>query len=141
MSNNVVENIDGSTVIKDKEGKYELKADPIKNRLYQTTVGLWKEADIERFTEDVMDKMIPVFKGHKWACVTDVRQFKASAISEKLNNLLETCKSKGFFGGAIIVDSAVVKMQLNMASKKSGLAQKAFTDTKECEEWLDSQGY
>lgn len=141
MSNNTLENVNGVSVIKDKEGKYELKADPIKNRLYQTTIGLWKESDIERFTEDIMDKMIPVFKGHKWACITDLRQFKASAISDKMNSLLEACKSKGFFGGATIVDSAVVKMQMNMASSKSGVTQKAFTDVKECEEWLDSQGY
>lgn len=126
--------------IKDLSGKYEVKVDSRRGVVYQKNIGLWTEADMERFHNDVVKKVIPLLKGKKWTAISDSREYKTSPIAESMASHIDYCEKNGMVGGAVIVDSAIVKMQINRAAKGSGLSPMAFTSLDEAEEWLKSKG-
>ncbi|RKD34670.1 hypothetical protein [Thermohalobacter berrensis] len=128
-------------IIKDTQGKYEVKVNTNRNIVYEKLIGLFKDEDMERYHEEFKNKIAPALKGQKWTKCTDLREYKTSSITETGKKHLEWCKKNGMVPGAIIVSSAVVKMQMNRIAREDKLAPTAFTDEKEADAWLKEQGF
>lgn len=126
--------------IKDLKGKYTLEVDASRSICYEVPMGLWDKDDYERYHNDYVTKVAAQFGGKKWAICTDLRNYKTSNISDAMNAHAEWAANNGLSCAAFIVDSAIVKMQMNRATSGK-LTQQAFTDINEAKEWLKSQGF
>jgi hypothetical protein len=128
-------------LIKDANGKYEIEVNTQRGIVFEKIEGLWSLEDIQRYHQDYMTKILPAFKNRKWAKCCDVRTYKASTITDELNKNMALYAQNGLVGGAIIVDSAIVKMQLSRSTKSLGLEPVPFGSLAEADEWLKSQGF
>jgi hypothetical protein len=128
-------------LIKDVNGKYEIEVNTERGVVFEKIEGLWSLEDIQRYHQDYLTKVIPALKHRKWAKCCDVRTYKASTITDELNKNMALYIQNGLTGGAIIVDSAIVKMQLARSTKSIGLEPVPFDDLKEADKWLRSQGF
>ncbi len=128
-------------IVKDVQGKYEMDINSQRGVVFETISGFWTLEDIQRYHQDYMNKVIPAMKNKKWAKCSDVRTYKASNITDELNKNMAVYAQNGLVGGALIVDSAIVKMQLSRSTKNIGLDPVPFDNLKEADEWLKSQGY
>lgn len=128
-------------IVKDVQGKYEMDINSQRGVVFETISGFWTLDDIQRYHQDYMNKVIPAMKNKKWAKCSDVRTYKASNITDELNKNMAVYAQNGLVGGALIVDSAIVKMQLSRSTKNIGLDPIPFDNLKEADEWLKSQGY
>ena len=128
-------------IIKDVQGKYELDINSQRGVVFEVISGFWTLDDIQRYHQDYMTKVIPAMKNKKWAKCSDVRTYKASNITDELNKNMGVYAQNGLVGGAMIVESAIVKMQLSRSTKNIGLDPVPFDNLKEADEWLKSQGY
>lgn len=128
-------------LIKDTNGKYELKVDANRGVIYEKNIDFWKEEDFVRFHNEYITKIYPLIKGKKWVKCSDLRAYKTSNIVDSLNGHLKWCKDNGFVGGAIILDSAIVKMQISRSSKSLGIEPVPFDNLEEADKWLKSQGF
>lgn len=127
--------------IVDAGGMYELEVDVRRGVVYQTPRGFWKEEDALRFIADMKTKVIPPLQNRKWVVISDVREYKVSSITELLNELVLYSQQHGQVGGGIIVESALVKMQLLRSTKSTDIPPVVFTGKDEAETWLKEQGY
>ena len=130
-------------LIKDTQGKYELEVDVSKRIVVQRTVkGLFPVDAMERMHDDYVKKVIPLFKGQKWAKLCDMRDY---ATSPAINDLMEQhnkhCVSNGLAHVALVVQSAVAKLQMNRAGDKVKFAPMAFTTMEEAYDYLRTNGY
>lgn len=129
--------------IKDSRGKYIIDVDTSRCISWETNIGVWAPEDLDSFQNDYATKIIPSFKGKKWAICSDVRQYKTSAID--MDKHVAWKNQNGATHGVVIVDSAIVKLQINKASataaNNGGFVLQAFTDIKEADEWLKSKGF
>jgi hypothetical protein len=128
-------------IVKDVQGKYEMDINSQRGVVFESIMGLWTLDDLQRYHQDYMTKVIPAMKNKKWAKCSDVRNYKASIITEDLNKNMTVYAQNGLVGGALIVDSTIVKMQLSRSTKDIGLTPVSFDNLKEADEWLKSQGY
>ncbi|EQB88332.1 hypothetical protein J2Z44_003369 [Clostridium punense] len=128
-------------LIKDVKGMYEIKVDTTRCISYEKNTGFWTAEDFKRFHNDYVNKVVPSFKGKKWAKCADLTEYKVSTIVDEVNELNTYCEKNGFVAAALIVSSAVVKMQMNRAVKGNGVNPVAFTDLAEADAWLKGQGF
>ena len=128
-------------IIKDVQGKYELEINAQRGVVFEKIEGFWTLDVIQRYHQDYMTKVIPAMKNKKWAKCSDVRTYKASSITDELNKNMAVYAQHGLVGGAMIVESAIVKMQLSRSTKDIGLDPVPFDNLKEADEWLKSQGF
>jgi len=128
-------------LIKDVNGKYEMDVNTQRGVVFEKIEGFWNQEDLQRHHQDYITKIIPVLKNQKWAKCSDVRTYKTSTITDELNKNMELYAQSGLVGGAIVVDSAIVKMQLNRSSKSIGLEPEPFTSLEDADKWLKSQGF
>lgn len=127
--------------IKDVNGKYELKVDAARGIVYERYDGLLKAEDIDNMHNDYVTKVLPLLKGKSWTKCSDMKNYKTSNIVDESEKHLNWCNQNGMKPGAILVDSAIVKMQMNRAAKNNALAPTAFTDEQEADAWLKTQGF
>ncbi len=128
-------------LIKDSKGMYEIKVDASRCISYEKNNGFWSAEDFKRFHNDYVSKVVPCFKGKKWAKCSDLTEYKVSTIVDEVNAHNAYCESNGLNCAALIVDSPVVKMQMNRTAKGVGVNPVAFTDAAEADAWLKSQGF
>lgn len=128
-------------LIRDLKGMYELKVDTARRLVYEKNVGFWTAEDFKRYREDYVNKIVPALKGKKWAKMCDLTEYKVSTIVDEINSLNEYCEKNGFCCAALIVENALVKMQMNRSVKGNGVNPMAFTDVNEADAWLKGQGY
>lgn len=128
-------------IIKDVNGKYELEVNTQRGILFESILGFWDIEDLKRYHQDCVTKVLPAFKNKKWAKCSDVRTYKPSNIVDELNKNMTFYAENGLVGGAIIVDSAIVKMQLNRSTKNIGLIPEPFDSLEKADNWLKSQGF
>lgn len=128
-------------IIKDVNGKYEMELNTQRGIVFEKIDGLWNMDDIKRYHQDYMTKVLPAFKNRKWVKCSDCRTYKASTVMDELNKNMVIYAQNGLVGGAIIVDSAIVKMQLSRSTKNLGLEPVPFDNIKEADEWLKTQGF
>lgn len=129
-------------LIKDTQGLYEIKVDTTRRIAYQTHFkGLFTAEALERLDNDYKKKVIPMFKGQKWSKLCDLRDYTLGNIVNEMNVHNEYCIKNGMADVALVVESAIVKIQMNRGAKAVDFAPTAFTDVKEADEWLKSKGY
>lgn len=126
--------------VKCPKGMYTMKYDEGRKIIYETPVGFWTKEDYQRYANDYVSKLGPVVKGKTWATLTDLRNYKTSDISDEINKHAEWMKNSGCTTAAVIVSSAIVKMQINRLGSNH-FQQQAFTDEKEADAWLKGQGF
>lgn len=127
-------------VINDLKGMYTLTLDKGRRVVYEVNKGIWTKDDIARFQSDYEKIGKEFFDGKPWAAVCDLRDYKTSSIADEITEHTNWKVKNGLKYGAILVSSAIVKMQLNRTT--GGIVtQQAFTEDKEADEWLKSQGY
>ncbi|QUH21485.1 hypothetical protein [Alkaliphilus sp. B6464] len=124
-------------VIKDSKGTYELKVDANRGIVYETFNGF---LDIESMHKDYVSKVASLLKGKKWAKCSDLRNYKTTTLDGG-DTHLNWCLENGMKQGAIIVESSIIKMQMNRLSKGSNTQPTAFTTLEEADAWLKSQGF
>lgn len=128
-------------IIKDEKGLYTLDVDTTRNLVKEANVGFWQKEDFERFQKDYETKVVPLFKGKRWAKYSDLRTYKTSDIGNELAAHMAWAIKSGFSCGAMIVESAIIKRQMNNSISNMEIISQAFTDEKEADEWLRAQGY
>ncbi|HEX3029025.1 MAG TPA: hypothetical protein VHT34_06945 [Clostridia bacterium] len=126
--------------IKDSQGKYTLKFDTSRRVCYEKQIGFWNKDDVERFHNDYTTKVGPVLANKPWSKISDLREYKTSSINDAVAVHVKWMQDTKADCVAVIVDSAIVKLQMNNAG--AGLfKQMAFTDENEADKWLKAQGY
>lgn len=124
------------------KASYELKVDVSRGIVFEVLKGLWQPEDFKKYDETYRNEIVPLFKGKKWAKCSDLCDYKTSpVVGQQANAHLEWCFKNNIGAGAIIVSSALVKMQMNNAAKGSGVNPTAFTSLKEADEWLKTVGF
>lgn len=129
-------------LINDTKGMYELKVDKVRNIVYENFSGkILSGEDLERMHSDYVSKVKPALKSGAWTKCSDMRNYKTSNIVEEAKKHLTWCFESGMKEGAIIVESAIVKMQMKRAAKDSGVEPNIFINEQEADTWLKSVGF
>jgi hypothetical protein len=132
--------------IKDKEGKYLLKVDLKRNIVYEIPVGYWKPEDVIRLHNDYATKVVPLFKGNKWAKLCDLTNYTVSMITEEIQDHVKWGHQNGYTTAAVVVDEcdncrSVIELQMKIGSKNVPFTLKFFSNVEEADEWLKAQGF
>ncbi|RCX11255.1 SpoIIAA-like protein [Anaerobacterium chartisolvens] len=127
--------------INDPKGLYSIKLESGKNVVYETPTGLWTKDDYKQYHSHYVEKIGPALKGKKWGMVAVMKDYKTSSLSDELNTHAAWLENNGCEKVAIVVDSSIVKMQMNRAGNNKKFEQQVFTDINEAESWLSSKGF
>jgi hypothetical protein len=130
-------------VIKDVKGQYEINVDTIKRISSQKHAkGLMDADTMDRLHKDYVNQVIPSFNGKPFAKVVDLRGFNASpVINQKMDEHNKYCIQHGMQHAAIIVESAIVKMQMNASGRNVQFAPEACINEEEAYKYLSEKGY
>ena len=129
-------------VIKDKEGLYEIRVDTQTNIVYQIhNKGLFTAEAVKRLDNDYRTKVIPLLEGKKWAKLCDLRNYQMTSNVDEMNAHNAYCIEHGMVAGALVMDSAVLKLQMSRSGKAVNLEPNIFSSVEEAEKWLKSQGF
>lgn len=127
-------------LISNPKGLYTIKYDEARKVVFEAPVGLWTKEDYSEYHSQFENKLGPALGGKPWAICSDLRKYKISDLGDVMAKHTEWLGNNNLQYGAIIVDSAIVKMQINRAIS-SKFPQQAFLDEKEADEWLKSKGF
>lgn len=127
-------------LISQPNGLYTISYDSAKKLVKEAPVGLWTKEEYAEYHSQFENKIGPAIGGQSWAIRTDLRKYKVSDLGEVMAKHTEWLASNNLKFGAIIVDSAIVKMQINRAIS-SKFTQQAFLTEEEADEWLKSKGF
>ncbi|BCJ96209.1 hypothetical protein acsn021_37780 [Anaerocolumna cellulosilytica] len=122
------------------KGLYTIKYDSARRVAYDAPVGLWTKEDYADYHSQYVNKIGPAVGGQTWAVCTDVRKYKISDLGDVIAKHTEWLNENKVQYAAIIVDSAIVKMQMNRAVGGK-IPQQAFLNEQEADEWLKSKGF
>lgn len=126
--------------ITNSKGLYTINLDESKKIVFEATVGLWKREDYLEYHSQFENKIGPALKGQPWAICSDLRKYKMSDLGDVMAKHTEWMASNHLKCAAIIVDSAIVKMQMNRAISTK-FPQQVFTSEEEAKSWLKSKGF
>lgn len=126
--------------IKDSSGLYVIDFDVNKRISVEKNMGLWSKEDYLRYHNDYVTKIGPLLGGKPWAKLVDITEYKTSDIADVMAKHAEWMLQNNARYAAIIVSSAIAKMQVNMVVSGK-FEQKAFSTQAEAIEWLKSQGF
>lgn len=127
-------------IIEDVKGMYKIKVDTVRRIVYEYPKGLWKAEDLKRMHNEYTTKIGPLLGKKPWAEMCVLRDYKTSNIADELNQHVIWAVENGLAKSAIVVESSIIKMQM----KKCGgsvIIPEIFTDEKEADNWLKSQGF
>lgn len=127
-------------MISHPKGLYSINYDSNKRTVYETPVGLWTKEDYAEYHSQFENKIGPAVGSQPWALVTDLRKYKMSDLGDVMAKHTEWLANNNVACAAVIVDSAIVKMQINRAVG-SKFPQQAFLDEEEAMTWLKTKGY
>lgn len=132
---------DECMLIKDIQDLYELKVDVTRRIVYEKFKGMFTKEAVSRIQNDYATKILPLFKDKKWAKYCDMRDYRLANSQDELNAFVQYCTDNGMAHAALIVESAIVKMQMNRVGRNVGVNPVAFTDENEAEAYLKECGY
>ncbi len=127
-------------LITDPKGLYTINVDPVRKIVFETPIGSWTKEDYNEFHEMYVEKIKPALGNSPWCLCTDLRKYKLSNIADEISRHAEWMKENKLQYAATIVDSAIVKMQMNRAGGDT-ITQQAFLTEKEADDWLKSKGF
>ncbi len=126
--------------IKDSKGLYVIDFDVNKRIAFERNIGLWSKEDYLRYHNEYVTKITPLLAGKPWAKLVDITEYKTSDIADVMAKHADWMLKNNAKYAAIIVSSAIAKMQLNMVVSGK-FEQKAFDTQAEAMEWLSSKGF
>lgn len=126
--------------IKDSKGLYTLKFDSARKVLFEAPVGLWTRDEYVEYHSQFENKIGPAAAKQPWSICSDLRKYKMSDLGDVMAKHMDWLASNNVQYSAVIVDSAIVKMQVNRASG-SKVQQQAFLTEEEASDWLKSKGF
>lgn len=124
-----------------EQNEYEIKVDVARRIVYEKFKGMCTKEVIAKMDSDYRTKVLPLLKGKEWAKYCDMRTYKLANSQDELNAFVQFCTESGMAHAALIVESAIVKMQMNRVGKSVGVNPVAFTDETEAENYLKQSGY
>ncbi len=128
-------------IVKDIKGMYKIEVDKSRNIVIETPMGLWKSEDVERFHKDYEAKVMPQLAGAKqWAILSDLRNYKTSNVVAELKNHVQWKTERGLHRAAIVVDSAINKMQMKRTGG-TAMEPMPFSTLEDAKGWLKEQGF
>ncbi|MFV0341542.1 MAG: hypothetical protein ACK5JH_01430 [Anaerocolumna sp.] len=127
-------------LISQPDGLYTISYDATKKLVKEAPVGLWTKEEYIEYHSQFVNKIGPALGGQPWAIRTDLRKYKVSDLGEVMAKHTEWLANNNLSCGAIIVDSAIVKMQINRAIS-SKFTQQNFLTEEEADEWLKQKGF
>ncbi|SHM32255.1 hypothetical protein SAMN02746066_01587 [Anaerosporobacter mobilis DSM 15930] len=127
-------------LISNPKGLYTINYDPVKKLVKEAPVGLWTKEDYAEYHSQFENKIGPALGNQPWAICSDLRKYKVSDLGEIMAKHTDWLANNNLKYGAVIVDSAIVKMQINRAIS-SKFEQQAFLTEEEADVWLKSKGF
>jgi hypothetical protein len=116
---------------------YDVKSNALKNRLYITVDGTIGKSEIESYKSNIKKNVATLKSGF----TTLIDLTKASVFDQdsmmQLQGTKEIAIASGMKKSAMVVESAILKMQMNRNFKDVGPQDKAFTDLDEAEKFLN----
>lgn len=122
------------------KGLYTINYDADKKIVFEEPVGLWTKEEYAEYHNQYETKVGPVIGKQAWAIVSDLRKYKMSDLGDVMAKHTEWLANNNVQYGAVIVDSAIVKMQINRAVSTK-FPQQAFLNEEEAMAWLKTKGY
>jgi hypothetical protein len=122
------------------KGLYTINYDTARKVVYEAPVGLWTKEEYTEYHSQYENKIGPATGKQPWAICTDLRKYKMSDLGEVMSKHVEWLSDNNVKFSAMIVDSAIVKMQINRAVSGK-IPQQAFLNETEADEWLKSKGF
>ena len=122
------------------KGLYTIKYDAARKVVYEAPVGLWNKDEYAEYHSQYVNKIGPEIGKQPWAICTDLRKYKISDLGDVMAKHVEWLIENNVKYSAMIVDSAIVKMQINRAVGVK-IHQQAFLNETEAEEWLKTKGF
>lgn len=115
---------------------YLVRADQQKNRLYITVEGAIKADEISEYSAKVQQSAESLKPG--FTALLDLRRAAvlSPAALEDHKQAKERAVKAGLSKSAFVLESPVIKMQMNRVFKEVGPQDMAFTDIAEAEEYL-----
>lgn len=127
-------------LISNPKGLYTINYDPVRKLVKEAPIGLWTKEDYAEYHSQFENKIGPAVGNQPWAICSDLRKYKVSDLGDIMAKHTDWLADNNVQFGAVIVDSAIVKMQINRAIS-SKFTQQAFLTEEEAEEWLKSKGF
>lgn len=117
---------------------YIIKADTSINRLYITVEGTIENSEVEVYT-NTLKKNVNMLKPG-FTALLDLRKAKVFGQEEmkSIQGTKEVAVAGGLSKSAMLVESAVLKMQMNRNFKEVGPQDMAFTEYDEAEAFLNA---
>ncbi len=119
---------------------YTINYDADKKIVFEEPVGLWTKEDYAEYHSQFENKIGPAVGNQSWAMVSDLRKYKMSDLGDVMAKHTEWLANNNLQVAAVIVDSAIVKMQINRAISTK-FPQQAFLSEEEALTWLKSKGF
>ncbi len=117
---------------------FDVKANTLKNRLYISIEGTVAGNEVENYKSGIKKNVAMLKPG--FTALMDLR--KCAVFDQEVMNQLQGAKEIAVGGGltrsAMVVESAVLKMQMNRNFKDVGPQDKAFTELDEAEQFLNT---
>lgn len=127
-------------LIAEPNGLYTINYDSGRKVVFQSPAGLWTKENYHEYHMQFVNKIGPALGKKPWALCTDFRKYKLSDLGDEIKIHTEWMYENNLQCSAVIVDSAIVKMQMNRVMDGK-VPQQAFLSEAEAEEWLKSKGF
>lgn len=126
--------------IQHPDGLYTIEFDEKRRVIFEKPVGQWKKEEYLEYHSQYVNVIEPLLAGKPFAICSDLRKYKISDLAEEMAIHADWLIKNQVKFGAVIVDSAIVKMQINRAFSSS-FPQQAFLSDDEASQWLQSKGF
>lgn len=118
---------------------YEVKTNALKNRLYISVDGAMVKNEVELYKSTVKKNVQMLKPG--FTVAIDLR--KTSVVDQEtllqMQEIKKIAVSAGLSKSAVVMDSAILKMQTSRSFKDVGPQDKPFTSLEEAEKFLDEK--
>jgi hypothetical protein len=127
-------------IISHPRGLYTILVDTSRRIVYEAPLGVWKKEDYMEYHSLYMNVIVPTLGEGAWSICTDLRKYRISDIEDVMNHHIDWLSENNIKYCAIIVDSAMVKIQIDKVLNTK-ILQQAFLEEAEADMWLKSIGF
>lgn len=121
-------------------GLYTIMVDTTRRIVYEAPLGVWSKEDYMEYHSLYLNVIVPTLGNGAWSICTDLRKYRMSDLDDIMKLHIDWLSENNVKYGAIIVDSAMVKIQIDKAIS-SKIMQQAFLEEAEADAWLKSIGF
>lgn len=127
-------------VISHPRGLYTIMVDTVRRIVYEAPVGLWTKDNYMEYHNLFIEVILPTLGEGAWSICTDFRKYRMSDLEDVMVNHLDWLSENNVKFSGLIVDSAIIRMQINKVMG-TRIPQQAFLDEAEADHWLKSKGF